>query len=286
MTGRVARLLPRPTAGVWDRYVTQVRQKADADSLLYRRATPLRRQRRRLVLVLVVSAVSLILIQLGKNGAEPGWLTSALDAVGADRLAARVEDALLRSDNLRFNRLVMWAAVQISGYVVLPLVVVKLLLRERLEDYAAAAPARGGGIYALAFVAFAPVVVLASFTQPFQDRYPFYDLLPGESPWPYLVVWWCLYALQFVALEWFFRGFMVHGLKPVLGYLAVPVMVVPYFLIHLAKPPLEAAGAILAGMVLGTLVLKTRTIYWGAALHIAVAMTMDVASLVQKDLLF
>jgi membrane protease YdiL (CAAX protease family) len=240
----------------------------------------------RLVLILGVSTVSLVLIQLGKNGAEPGWLTSALEAVGADGLAVRVEDAMLRSDNLRFNQLVMWAVVQISGYVILPLIVVKLLLRERLEEYAARGPGRGWGIYTLAFFAFAPVVILASFTQPFQDRYPFYDLLPGESLWPYLVAWWALYALQFVALEWFFRGFMVHGLKPVLGYLAVPVMVIPYFLIHLAKPPLEAAGAILAGMVLGTLVLKTRTIYWGAALHIAVAMTMDVSSLVQKDLLF
>lgn len=281
----MTRLLPRPRAGLWDRYVDQVRRKADADSLLYRRATPRRQQRLRLVLVLGVSAVSLLLIQLGKNGAEPGWLTSTLQAVGADGLAARVEDAMLRSDNLRFNQLVMWAVVQISGYVILPLAVVKLLLRERLEEYAAGVPGGGGGIYALAFVAFTPVVVLASFTQPFQDRYPFYDLLPGESLWPYLVAWWGLYALQFVALEWFFRGFMVHGLKPVLGYLAVPVMVVPYFLIHLAKPPLEAAGAILAGMVLGTLVLKTRTIYWGAALHIAVALTMDVSSLVQKDLL-
>ena len=138
----------------------------------------------------------------------------------------------------------------------------------------------------LAFFLFAPVVIAASFSQPFQDTYPFYELMPGESIVPYLALWWGLYALQFAALEWFFRGFMLGGLKPVFGYLAVPLMVIPYFLIHLQKPALEAVGAIAAGMALGTLALKTRTIWWGAALHVAVALTMDVASLTQQDLIF
>lgn len=279
--------LPRQVTSLRHRYLTAVRDTADADALDYRRQTARGRQRWRVALVLIVSGVSLVLIQLGKNGAEPAWLTSVLEGVGADGLAADAEEALLRSDNLRFNQLAMWAAVQISGYIILPLLLVKLVLREKLSAYGVTVPKlRDGSIYAVAFVAFAPIVVLASFTQPFQDRYPFYDLFVGESIWPYLAAWWLLYALQFAALEWFFRGFMVHGLKPVLGYLAVPLMVVPYFLIHLQKPALEAAGAIVAGMALGTLALKTRTIWWGAALHVAVAMTMDVASLTQRDLLF
>ena len=272
--------------GLWDSYVTEVRQGADADAAAYRHGKDPRSLATRVAWVLSVSAVALVLIQLGKNGAKPGWLVSAIDAAGADGIAADVEDALLRSDNQRFNQLLMWAVVQVSGYIVLPVIFVKVVLGERLRDYGVRLPALGGaGIYALAFVAFAPIVILASFTQPFQDRYPFYSLLPGESIWPYLAAWWLLYAAQFAALEWFFRGFMIHALKPVLGYLAVPLMVVPYFMIHLQKPALEAAGAIVAGMALGTLVLKTRTIWWGAALHVAVAMTMDIAALFQKDLI-
>jgi membrane protease YdiL (CAAX protease family) len=270
--------------GLWHSYVTEVRLAANADADAYHARSDPTSRRRRMMLVLGVSAVSLILIQLWKHGSEPSWLTGALSSVGADGVATDLEDAMLRSDNQRFNQLLWWAIVQIAGYVVLPLLVVKGVLREKLRDYGMGFTMQGAAVYAVAFGAFSPVVILASFTQPFQDRYPFYDLAAGESIWPFLAAWWVLYSLQFAALEWFFRGFMVHGVKPILGYAAVPLMVIPYFLIHLQKPPLEAAGAILAGMALGTLVLKTRTIWWGAALHVAVALTMDVASLIQKDL--
>ena len=41
----------------------------------------------------------------------------------------------------------------------------------------------------------------------------------------------------------------------------------------------EALVAIVGGIVLGTLSLKTRSIWWGASLHIAIAITMDVCAL-------
>ena len=85
--------------------------------------------------------------------------------------------------------------------------------------------------------------------------------------------------MQFAALEFFFRGFLVHGLVPRFGYLAVVVMVVPYNMLHFGKPMPEALAAIVGGLVLGTLALRTRSIWWGAALHIAVAATMDVLAL-------
>ena len=100
-----------------------------------------------------------------------------------------------------------------------------------------------------------------------------------------MTVSWVMYAAQLVALEFFFRGFMVHGLKHRLGYAAIFVMVVPYNMIHFEKPLLEAIGAIAGGVTLGTLSLKTRSIWWGAALHIAVAGVMDVLALSQKGLL-
>jgi membrane protease YdiL (CAAX protease family) len=64
--------------------------------------------------------------------------------------------------------------------------------------------------------------------------------------------------------------------------MAVFVMIVPYNMIHFQKPGLEALAAILGGLVLGSLSLKTRSIWWGAMLHLAVAGTMDVLSLVQR----
>jgi len=131
-----------------------------------------------------------------------------------------------------------------------------------------------------------PALVLVSFGSAFQHRYPFYDLHPHEGLWPYLWAWWALYALQFVALEFFFRGFVVHGLAPRFGYAAVFVMIVPYNMIHYGKPMPEALAAIVGGIVLGTLSLKTRSIWWGAALHISIAATMDLCALWHAGVVF
>ena len=78
---------------------------------------------------------------------------------------------------------------------------------------------------------------------------------------------------------------MVHGLKSLFGYMAVIIMVVPYTMIHFRKPLLEAIGAIFGGTILGTMSLKTRSVWWGAALHVSIAGLMDVLSLSHKGLL-
>ena len=131
-----------------------------------------------------------------------------------------------------------------------------------------------------------PVVVIASYGDAFQAKYPFYEVLPGESFWPGLWMWWGLYWLQFVALEFFFRGFMVHGLAPRLGWVSIFVMAVPYNMLHFGKPMPEALVAIIGALVLGTLSLKTGSIWLGASLHIAIAITMDLCALWHEGRLF
>ena len=93
-------------------------------------------------------------------------------------------------------------------------------------------------------------MIIASYTGAFQAKYPFYDLTAGEGLWPNMAMWWVVYGLQFMALEFFFRGFMVHGLKHRLGYMAIFVMVVPYNMLHFNKPVLEAVAAIGGAIVL------------------------------------
>jgi membrane protease YdiL (CAAX protease family) len=155
------------------------------------------------------------------------------------------------------------------------------VLRARVVDYGLRL--RGilphGLVYLAMLLAIAPFVVGASFTRPFQATYPFYRLDPGEPLWPHLWAWELLYASQFAALEFFFRGFLLHGLKRRLGYASIFVMVVPYVMIHFEKPLAECLGAVVAGLVLGTLSLKSGSMWWGAAIHTVVAWGMDLLSL-------
>jgi membrane protease YdiL (CAAX protease family) len=114
-------------------------------------------------------------------------------------------------------------------------------------------------------------------TESFQQMYPFYDEA-SRSVFDF-VAWQFLYAAQFVFLEFFFRGFLIHGLKQRFGIYAIAVSTVPYCMIHFGKPFPETMGAIIAGIALGGLSLFTGSIWLGAAIHISVAMSMDVLAI-------
>jgi membrane protease YdiL (CAAX protease family) len=233
---------------------------------------------RRVAIVLLTAALALTFNEFAAS--DPAWLVTALDGLGFDRWSDRLFAAMHTSAHAEANDLTFWAVVQIVGYVVPAACVIRFVLRERLADHGVriAGTFASARVYAVLFAIALPAIVVASTTQEFQARYPFLDVQPGDPLRP-LLLWWCLYALQFCALELFFRGFLIHGLAPRLGMASVFVMALPYNMLHYGKPLLEALAAIVGAIVLGTLALRARTIWWGAALHIAVAGTMDVLSL-------
>ena len=91
--------------------------------------------------------------------------------------------------------------------------------------------------------------------------------------------------VQFFALEMFFRGFWLGALRRSFGSGAIFAMAVPYCMIHYGKPYLEASGAIIAGIALGSLSMKTKSIYQGFLVHITVAGLMDWLALSHRNAL-
>jgi membrane protease YdiL (CAAX protease family) len=174
-----------------------------------------------------------------------------------------------------------WSGWRFIGYVVLPVVVILCAPGQRLRDYYVSLRqfARHYRIYLVLFLLVLPFVIGAAQFRAFYQTYPFYKLANRSAAdfW----IWEALYALQFVSLEFFFRGFILHALRPRFGAAAIFVMVVPYCMIHFGKPMAETLGAIVAGLVLGTLAMRTRSIWGGAAIHIAVALTMDLLAVSQ-----
>lgn len=174
---------------------------------------------------------------------------------------------------------VWWSGWRVIGYVVLPMVVIACLPGERIRDYHVSLRGfvRHLWIYVLMFAAVFPFVVVASTTTEFRHTYPFYRI--ANRSYADLAIWEVLYAVQFLSLEFFFRGFMLHGLRRALGANAIFVMIVPYCMIHYGKPFAETLGAIGAGLILGTLAMRTRSIWGGVLIHVGVATTMDVLAL-------
>jgi membrane protease YdiL (CAAX protease family) len=173
---------------------------------------------------------------------------------------------------------IWWTGAKVVGYLIVPAIAMRAVgIRMRDAGLLLKGTGRHLWIYASLFAAILPVIVGASYTSAFQHTYPFYKL--AARSWTDLLVWEGLYALSFLALEFFFRGFLLFALRRPLGSNAIFVMCVPYCMIHFHKPVPEVVGAIFAGIILGTLALRTRSIWCGVLIHVSVAWTMDLLAL-------
>lgn len=174
--------------------------------------------------------------------------------------------------------LAWWASAKVVGYLCVPAACV-WLMGGRLRDHGLRARGlrKHAWIYVALFGAILPVVVAASYTSAFRATYPFYRL--AARSWGELFAWEAMYGATFLALEFFFRGFMLFSLERTMGAYAIFVSIVPYCMIHFHKPIAEVVGAIFAGIVLGTLAMVTRSIWCGVLIHISVAWTMDALAI-------
>jgi membrane protease YdiL (CAAX protease family) len=138
-------------------------------------------------------------------------------------------------------------------------------------------------IYALCLAIVVPAMIFVSRQPDFGTYYPFYK--NSSRSWFDLIIWEGIYFAQFFALEMFFRGIWLGAMRHSLGSAAIFSMCVPYAMIHYGKPYLEANGAIVAGIVLGSLSMRTKSIYSGFLVHITVAVSMDLLALSHRHAL-
>lgn len=174
---------------------------------------------------------------------------------------------------------ILWCLLVTLLYALLPMLFIKWVFRERLRDYGLNLQGlqQHWKPYAVMFALFFPVVFFAAQTASFQQMYPF--IKPVAASVGAFVLWQLAYGTQFFAVEFLFRGYLLFGLEKKLGAYALPLATIPYCMVHFAKPMGESLGAIVAGLVLGYLALKNRSIYGGALLHWSVALSMDALAI-------
>lgn len=184
-------------------------------------------------------------------------------------------------------QLTHWIFVLTISYLVIPITIIKFYFKDSLKNYGLSFhdAFKDYWLYLTMLAFMIPLVFTISYTHSFQAKYPFYHLSSSEPINSKFIVWELEYFFQFFALEFFFRGFVLHGLKHRFGFYSIFVMTIPYCMIHFAKPMPETIAAIIAGIILGTLSLKSKNIWLGFIIHCSVAITMDVCALWQKGLL-
>ena len=236
----------------------------------------------RAVFALVYTAIGLTSIAYLKN---PDYLNKL---VSGTRFASIGEVAALPEQSNIYG-LLWWVVVSLVFYFAIPATMVVAVQKRRLSEIGLSISIEKG-FFKLLLACLAimlPLVYLMSLTSSFSSKYPFLQVYDGS---PYLgstlLVWELAYFAQFFGLEFFFRGFLLHSLKPALGLYSIFAMTVPYTMIHFGKPMAETFAAIFAGIFLGWLSYKNGNIWLGLVLHCAVAFLMDVLALYNKGLLF
>lgn len=237
---------------------------------------------RRTIFALVYTAVGLACISYLKNA-------EYLDAMASLLGLQEAAQAIQNTETSNLSMLGYWVVVSMTFYLIVPVILLKFVLKRPLTEYGLnLAIERGFFRLLLKCIAIMlPLVYLMSLTSGFAAKYPFLKIYNGD---PYLsstlLSWELIYFIQFFGLEFFFRGFLLHSLKPSLGIYSIFVMTVPYCMIHFAKPMPEAFAAIFAGIFLGWLSYRNGNIWMGLVLHCFVALSMDVMALLNKGLLF
>jgi uncharacterized protein len=123
-----------------------------------------------------------------------------------------------------------------------------------------------------------PILWIACGRESFYQFYPLYK----PNSLKVFFLYELIYLTQFISIEFFFRGFGLFRLEKITPGYGIYIMVIPYSLIHIHKPFGEALGSIFAGLVLGHLALKTKSIWPGVLIHSCIAFSADLFSLIHS----
>ena len=85
-------------------------------------------------------------------------------------------------------------------------------------------------------------------------------------------------VVDLVPTEFLLRGFLLFTLVRAVGPFGVVVAVVPFVMVHIGKPDLEAFSTLGGGLVFGWLNWRTGSIWASAAYHVAIQTTVVVAA--------
>jgi len=114
-----------------------------------------------------------------------------------------------------------------------------------------------------------------SQTAEMRSVYPF-DANAGSSLSAFLRFEAVRAILFYTAWEFFFRGFMLFGLRKYVGdWMAICIQTLPSCLWHIGMPTGEIFSSIAGGVLFGMMAVRTCSILWPLLLHILIGVALD-----------
>lgn len=164
----------------------------------------------------------------------------------------------------------------------LSVISIKFVLKEKLSDFGfRMGDKKFGFISSLVFfLGMLPLVWIVSSSESFANTYPLGGSELKTNIGLFLIYEACV-MFYMLGWEFFWRGFMLFGLKPKFGYYSVFIQMIPFFILHRGKPELELFASILAGIILGIQALRSNSFFYCWLLHCCVMISIDTISVIR-----
>ncbi len=122
----------------------------------------------------------------------------------------------------------------------------------------------------------APIIFIASKMPGLRVEYPLAKSLLTDQT--HLFVYETAYVLfYYVAWEFFFRGFILFGLKDRFGAVnAILIETISSCLVHIDKPEGEIIGSIVVGILFGMIALRSRSIWYVFLIHASIGVLTGI----------
>jgi len=161
---------------------------------------------------------------------------------------------------------------------VVPVLYIKLVMKRPLSDFGFdLGDFRWGSKWLITIpLSVVPLIYLSSKMPDVRIEYPLAkSLLTDQS---HLLVYELGYVVfYYIAWEFFFRGFLLFGLKERFGAVnAILIQTISSCLVHIDKPEGEIIGSIFIGILFGMIALRSRSIWWVFLLHISIGVLTDL----------
>lgn len=183
-----------------------------------------------------------------------------------------------------FIRLVQFSIIFFL-FGLLPVLFIKFFLKKPLKDFGL-----GFGDYRLgikivvvAIVVITPFLYIGSLQHDLQKEYPLLRI--QHLTMNVFVLYEATYLLYYIGWEFFFRGYMLFGLRDSFGtFGAIVAQTLPSVLLHIGKPEIETWGSIIAGFVFALITLKTRSFLYVLIIHYFIGVLTDLFCALQKGM--
>lgn len=169
-----------------------------------------------------------------------------------------------------------WFVGDFITLFILPVIIILFLLKDKLRNYGLQFGDYKAGLklFFIFMIVMLPIIWIASASPEFGAKYP--HLQSARDSLDILLIYEIGMLVYMFAWEFIWRGFMLFGLEEKFGFYTVLIQMIPFVILHNGKPSPETFGAILGGIALGILSLRTRSFYYGVLTHISVMYSIDI----------